>query len=214
MTVLNKEIRFKNLPLLLKDMEMKKWVIDSFIFSYKNKDYYVILQLYRENEKRPSKHAKATVEFIKRENVNVSIKGYIDFYNVKFNSAYEFCEFFDVEKGNANRDLFDDFSVIFSHYIPSEKIIVKSSEERLLIGRRAEGKNPNAIYCFDVRRNGKKEDGTPNERGIENSNKAEVLRPDLYKKYFNDTNLSFFFSDDSTKERTDREIIESFAKRK
>lgn len=158
MSDLKKEIRFKNLPLLLKDMEIKKWVIDSFFFPYKNKNYIVILKLYRENEKRPSKYAKATVEFIKQENVNVSIKGYIDFYNVHFDSAYEFCEFFGVEKGNANRDLFEDFSAIFSRYIPSEKVIVKSSEERLLIGRRIEGNNPNVIYCFDVRRNGKKED--------------------------------------------------------
>ena len=172
MSDLKKEIRFKNLPLLLKDMEIKKWVIDSFFFPYK------------------------------------------DFYNVHFDSAYEFCEFFGVEKGNANRDLFEDFSAIFSRYIPSEKVIVKSSEERLLIGRRTEGNNPNAIYCFDVRRNGKKEDGTPNERSVENSNKAEILRPDLYKRYFSDTNLSFFFSDDPTEERTDREIIVSFAKRK
>ena len=185
-----------------------------FSFHNKNKNYIVILKLYRENEKRPSKYAKATVEFIKQENVNVSIKGYIDFYNVHFDSAYEFCEFFGVEKGNANRDLFEDFSAIFSRYIPSEKVIVKSSEERLLIGRRTEGNNPNAIYCFDVRRNGKKEDGTPNGRSVENSNKAEILRPDLYKRYFSDTNLSFFFSDDPTEERTDREIIESFAKRK
>ena len=82
MSDLKKEIRFKNLPLLLKDMEIKKWVIDSFFFLYKNKNYIVILKLYRENEKRPSKYAKATVEFIKQENVNVSIKGYIDSYNL------------------------------------------------------------------------------------------------------------------------------------
>lgn len=214
MSDLKKEIRFKNLPLLLRDMEIKKWIIDSFFFPYKSKNYIVILKLYRENEKRPSKYAKATVEFIKQENVYVSIKGYIDFYDVHFDSAHEFCEFFGVEKGNANRNLFEDFSVIFSRYIPSEKVIVKSSQERLLIGRRTEGNNANAIYCFDVRRNGKKEDGTPNERSVENSNKAEILRPDLYKRYFSDTNLSFFFSDDPIEERTDREIIESFAKRK
>ena len=93
-------------------MEIKKWVIDSFFLPYKNKNYIVILKLYRENEKRPSKYAKATVEFIKQENVNVSIMGYIDFYNVHFDSAYEFCEFFGVEKGNVNRDLFEDFTAI------------------------------------------------------------------------------------------------------
>lgn len=73
MIAMKKEIRFKNLSLLLKDMEIKKWVIDSFLFLYKNKNYIVILKLYKENEKRPSKYAKATVEFIKQENVNVYI---------------------------------------------------------------------------------------------------------------------------------------------
>lgn len=60
----------------------------------------------------------------------------------------------------------------------------------------------------------KKKMGRLMEEVLKNSNKAEILRPDLYKRYFSDTNLSFFFSDDPTEERTDREIIESFAKRK
>mgnify|MGYP000333977735 FL=1 len=38
MSDLKKEIRFKNLPLLLKDMEIKKWVIDSFFFPYWSKN--------------------------------------------------------------------------------------------------------------------------------------------------------------------------------
>ena len=33
MSDLKKDIRFKNLPLLLKDMKIKKWVIDSLICS-------------------------------------------------------------------------------------------------------------------------------------------------------------------------------------
>jgi len=209
-----KEIRFKNLPLLLKDMESKKWIIDSFFFEYRNNDYIVILKLYKENERKPSQYAKATVEFIERKNVNISIEGYIDFYNVYFDSVYEFCEFFNIERGKANRELFEDFSVIFSRYIPYEKVIQKTNEERLLIGRRAEGNNLNAIYCFDVRRNGTKDDGSPNERSIENSNKAEALRYNLYKRFCDDTNLSFFFSDDPAEEKTDREIYENFAKRK
>lgn len=70
--------------------------------------------------------------------------------------------------------MFEDFSAIFSRYIPSEKVIVKSSEERLLIGRRTEGNNPNAIYCFDVRRNGKKKMGRLME---------EVLKIAIRQKY-------------------------------
>lgn len=208
------EIRFKNLLLLIRDMEKKFWIIDSFFFVYKGTTYIVILKLYKENERKPSQYAKAKVEFIKREAEYTSIKAYIDFYDVHFNSVYEFCEFFGIEAGNANRDLFDDFSEIFSHYIPSEKTLDKTPEERMLIGKRAEGNNPNAIYCFDVRRNGRREDGTPNTRSIENSNKAQTLRPRLYERLREDSNLSFFFSDNPGDERSDMEILNSFAGRR
>lgn len=208
-----RRIRFGNLLLLLSDMEKKFWMIDSFRFVYKEVNYIVILKLYKENERKPSQYAKAKVEFIKLEARHRSIKACIDFYNVYFNSVYEFCEFFGIEAGNANRDLFDDFSEIFSHYIPSEKTLDKTPEERMLIGERAEGNNPNAIYCFDVRRNGKREDGTPNTRSIENSNKAQTLRPHLYERFCEDSNLSFFFSDNPDDERSDMEILNSFAGR-
>lgn len=141
-----RRIRFGNLLLLLSDMEKKFWMIDSFRFAYKEVNYIVILKLYKENERKPSQYAKAKVEFIKQEARHRSIKAYIDFYNVYFNSVYEFCEFFSIEAGNANRDLFDDFSEIFSHYIPSEKTLDKTPEERMLIGERAEGNNPNWSY--------------------------------------------------------------------
>ncbi|WP_434131217.1 DUF6037 family protein [Sporomusa sphaeroides] len=206
------ELLFKNLPFLLSDMERKKWIIDSFPFNYKEKRYIVILTIYKENERKPSVYAKAKVEFIKANNINNSIKGYIDFYNVHFSSSQEFCNFFDVERGNANRNLFEDFSIIFSHFIPEEKIINKSEIERVLIGRRAEGNNPNAIYCYDVRRNGRK-DGSPNKRSIENDNKAQSLRPTLYERFCSDSNLSFFFSDKKEENKTDREILEIVSQR-
>lgn len=207
------EIRFKNLPLLLRDMKIKEWIIDSFPFKYKEENYIVILIIYKDNQRKPSKYAMAKVEFIKRNNVNNSINGFIDFFKVYFNSSAEFCDFFDVERGNAKRELFEDFSEIFSTYIPREKVINKSDIEKILIGRRSEGNNPNAIYCYDVRRSGRKEDGSPKRRSIENSNKAQSLRPELYERYCSDTNLSFFFSENKDEEKTDKEIINNFAYR-
>lgn len=209
----HKEIRFKNLPKLLKDMRNKDWIIDSFQFSYKKESYIVLFTIYKEGEHKPSKYAVGKIEFIKLNNINSSINAYVDFFNVYFNNSQGFCNFFNIENRFANRSLFNDFSEIFAAYIPKEKIINKNKIERRMIGSRVEGGNPNSIYCYDVRRNGKKEDGYPNVRSIENSNKAEALRPKLYEKYYNDTNLSFFFSDDSNKERSDEEIIKAFANR-
>lgn len=211
-TVMNK-LLFENLPLLLKDMEYKKWHIDSFIFRYKEQEYYVILILYRDNEKKPSEYAKAKVEFIKKNNIHMSIIGYIDFYNVHFHSVTDFCKFFHVQIGSANRDLFKDFSKCFAGFIPVEKKLEKSNIERRLMGSRAEGNNPMAIYCYDVRRNGRRENGILNQRSIENSNKAQVLRPELYEHYCEDMNLSFFFSDKAEDEKSDEDIIRIFASR-
>ncbi|WP_432358831.1 DUF6037 family protein [Sporosarcina sp. UB5] len=208
------ELLFKNLPSLLRDMEEKEWVIDSFPINYKGEKYIVILTLYNERERKPSVYAKAKVEFISWNNTNNSIKGYIDFYDVHFESAREFCTFFDVERGDANRDFFKDFSRNFSCFIPKIKVLDKSCDiERILIGRRAERNKPNAIYCYDVRRNGTKEDGSPNKRSIENSNKAQTLRPELYEIYSKDKNLSFFFSEIKDEEKSDDEIKKEFSKR-
>ena len=124
-----------------------------------------------------------------------------------------FTAYFSVEISNANRDLFKDFAKIFADFIPKEKNLNKSDSERGLIGSRAEGNNPRAIYCYDVRRNGKKGDGSLNQRSIENSNKAQSLRPELYEHFCEDMNLSFFFSDNSEDEKSNEKIIEIFTNR-
>ena len=202
-------VRFQNLPELLNDMNRLGWIIDSFPFEYNGKQTIVILTLYTLNERKPSEYAQVKLEFISQDDANHSIKAYADFYEVNFNSVREFFDFFDINRldGNRFREIFINFSECFARVIPMQKVINKPLLERELIGRRAEGNNPNAIYCFDVRRNGRRSDGTPNSRSIENSNKAEMLRPELYHRYRHDPNLSFFFSDNPNEERTDEEII-------
>lgn len=209
------ELRYKNLKLLLKDMEEKGWLIDSFPFQYNEVNTVVILKRYKDGERKPNKYAKAKLEFIQRENIHNSINAYIDFYEVHFESVSQFVNFFHIENKNAGRNLFLDFSVHFAPFIPKEKVIDKDdSLEQKLLGGRSEGNNPNAVYCFDVRRNGTKADGEPNERSIENSNKAAVLRPELYKLYKDDLNLSFFFSENEGDELSDEIIMSNVAGRK
>lgn len=206
------EIRFKNLPKLLSSMEEKEWVIDSFLFKYKKEDYVVILKLYNDTERKPSEYAKVKLEFIRANNIKESIQAYADFYEVHFNSLDEFANFFNINRGNANRNLFVDFSEIFSKFIPDKKYEEKQGLIQRLQGSRCEGDNPNAIYCYDVRRNGET-DGRKNTRSKANSNKAYTLRRSLCEKYNEDKNLSFFFSDKLEDERTDEEIIKQVAAR-
>ena len=209
------KLRYENLKLLLNDMEKKEWLIDSFLFQYNNIEVIAIFKRYKEKEKKPNEYAKAKLEFIKRENINNSINAYIDFYEVHFKNVNEFIEFFNIKNKNEKRNLFLDFAINFAQFIPKEKIVHKNDQlERRILGSRAEGNNINAIYCFDVRRNGIRENGDLNTRSIENSNKACILRPKLYELYKDDLNLSFFFSENQEDELSDEIIISNVAKRK
>ena len=197
---------------MLSNTEEKEWVIDSFLFEYKKEDYVVILKLYNDTERKPSEYAKVKLGFIRANNIKESIQAYADFYEIHFNSSNEFANFFNINRGNANRNLFVDFSEIFSTFIPDKKHEEKQGLIQQLQGSRCEGNNPNSIYCYDVRRNGET-DGRKNIRSKANSNKAYTLRRSLYEKYKENKNLSFFFSDKLEDVRTDEEIIKQVAAR-
>lgn len=208
------EIRFKNLPLLLTDMEKKGWIIDSFPFEYNGVNTIVILRRYIENQKKPNKYAKAEIEFIDENNIEHMICGYVDLYEVYFNNAIEFYNFFKINRSNDNpRELFLNFSESFSKIIPIEKVIIKeNNNEKEILAKRTE-RNDNRIYCYDVQRKGSRKDGSLKQRSIENSNKAELLRPFLYQKYKGDINLSFYFSPNPEDELSDEEILRKIASR-
>ena len=206
-------IRFHTLPSLLSDMEKKNWVIDAFQFTYNTIPCYCLLELYDKNEKKPSKNAKLKLEFIRQYNPDKSIKAYADFQEVKFKSVSEFCNFFNI-KGNGNyRDLFINFADFFSTVLPKEITKNKPRTEERLIARRLEPDNPNAIYCYDVRRNGHDSMGNNNIRSTKNSQKAEMFCPKLYEKFKSDTNLSFFFSDNPDEEVDLEKMLRRFSER-
>ncbi|MDU1583706.1 MAG: DUF6037 family protein, partial [Peptoniphilus harei] len=151
---MTEKIRFESLPKLFKSMKQKDWIIDSFLFRYKKEDYAVILKTYNKKERKPNNFAVAKLEFIKTSDASNSIHAYCDFYEVSFDSVAEFADFFNIEIKNANRNLFLDFSKIFSKYIPDKKVDNKSELLCKLQGSRCEGNDPDSIYCYDVRRNG------------------------------------------------------------
>ena len=206
-------IRFHTLPSLLSDMEKKNWVIDVFQFTYNTIPCYCLFTLYDANEKKPSDNAKLKLEFIHQNNTNESIKAYADFLEVKFKSVSEFCNFFNIKGDEKHRDLFIDFADFFSTVLPKEITKNKQRTEERLIARRLEPDNPNAIYCFDIRRNGHDENGNNNVRSVRNSQKAEMFCSDLYERFKSDTNLSFFFSENPSDEVKLEEILRRFSER-
>ncbi len=204
-----------NLRDLLDDMKSKNRTIEAFPFNYNQGQYAVILTRYKPNESKPHQSAQAKLEFFNLNSGN-SIFAYANFSQVNFKNANDFINFFkiNVQAGTATiREIFQSFSNFFADFIPTQTKKDLDIIYKRIVATRLEPNSPNTIYCYDVRRNGKDKAGKPNRRSVENSEKAKILRPELYEKFKADSNYSFFFSDNLSDEKTDAEIIREVTNR-
>ena len=195
-----------NLVLLKEDMKKKGWTICSFRFNYKSKEYIVLVKRFVKQEIRISEYALVKLHFI---NIITS-----DEYEIEANSKKlligdkkEFREYFGIEYSYNLGDIFQQFTKRLGNYIPDsvpnnydkqEKIVMVSSLSK------SDAENPNKIYCIGLRRNIK------GSRSEYNEDKTKLLRPTLFQKFKNNKDISFCYSENKEKEKTDIEILETF----
>ncbi len=205
---------FGNLKLLKSDMEAKGWVIDSFIFKYKNEEFIVLVNLFAEKEKKQNPYALVKLEFLRRIDVSSSLQ-------VEANSsgllvdAKTLREYFNIEFSENIRSILQQFNENFSRFIPVEVMDNKSNDQLSVMVSslsRDDSENPKKVYCFKVRRNGIKSNGELAQRSDYNDNKARILLPGLYPKFKDDKNISFCFSENENDKKTDEEILANWAK--
>ena len=111
------------------------------------------------------------------------------------------------------KELMQDKVPNLPNYIPNTLTKNKTPPEHRLIIRNLKGEDPDAIYCFDIHRNGKNKYGENNKRSSWNSQKACLLRNKLYERFKIAASLSFYFSKNPNDEKTDEQIILQLAKR-
>ena len=78
------------------------------------------------------------------------------------------------------------------------------------MARRCESNHPDAVYVFALMRNGKTVNGDQKHRTMENSNKAALLCPLLWEKLKDEPTISFQFSQDPTKEKSEEDILRQY----
>lgn len=209
------EYKMKNLVSLVQDMENTGYVIDIFEFKFNKNDYYVVVQR-NPNKTKREKYWLAYLEFIKKEDIHQSIKGYATYQTIMFYEPKKFYPFFNIGYNKGEENIFSIFARELNKYSP---IIINPKnyglEEKSIVVKRLsvkdKGDNPNKIYITNVKHNVK--NGILYERTCYNDNKARLLVSDyLYNKFKDDPYISFCFSEDKTKLSTDEEVIEKFIK--
>lgn len=206
---------FGNLKLLKKDMEDKGWWIDSFLFNYNQQNYIVLIKLYTENEEKPD-YALLKVEFLKQENHDDSLL--VPANSVKlFVDAKTLREYFNIQYSENIGDILQQFNKHFASFIPTKVIDNKTKDQKRAMTRSlstSDAEDPDKIYCYKVRRNPNKPDGSLCRRSKFNDNKTKILRPTLYQRLKDETNLSFCFSKNQSERNSDETIIYNWTKNK
>lgn len=200
---------FENFRLLKESMESEGWIIEAFVFEYKNTKYIVLAKLYLENENRP-KYGLLKTEFLKETNfedsltIPVNTKGFII-------DAKTLRIFFGIEYSENLGNILQQFNEFFSEFIPTKINISKPDNLiRSILNSlsKSDSEDPNKRYCFGVKRNPKGE-----LRTIYNDNKTKILRPKLYEKFAKEKTISFCYSKDIFNEKADDDILLNFSKR-
>lgn len=198
----------KNLILLKKDMEKLDWTICSFIFSYKQVEYIVLVKRFVRNEQKINKFALVKMHFMRSDNLTNdliceanSLRLLIDPKTMR--------KYFSIEYVENLGDILKQFTQHFGHYIPVKVPEYISESEKIAMVNSlslSDSEDPMKIYCKNIKRNpnGKK-------RSEFNSDKAKLLRKKLFEYFKDDKTISFCFSRYIEDENSDAEILTKFS---
>ncbi|OOS07355.1 hypothetical protein SAMN02745664_102214 [Moraxella cuniculi DSM 21768] len=195
----------ENLRLLRDDMIEKDWTICGFQFQYKEINYVVLVKRFVGNETRQNEYALVKLHFMRADDLNNDLE-------VEANSngliidARRLREYFGIKYANNLGDIIRQFTENLGHFIPTEMPDnAQDITKRAMINSlsKSDSQDPNKIYCFGVTRIGR--------RSEFNSDKTKLLRPRLFEYFENDPAISFCYSSQMARDKSDESIILNFA---
>lgn len=197
---------FPNLKLLKEDMIKKGWIIDGFLFSFRFLKYDVLVKLYGKNEPKPS-YASAKLEFIDAADINRSYTVHANSRDLININVKSFREFFRIPYGIGPGNAILSFKEALAPAIPSHVREKTDGLKKLIVQSlsRGDSEDPRKIHCTGIRRN-----EVGKFRTDYNDNKARILTPILFNKFFNDKTISFCFSENIERRKPEEVIIRDF----
>lgn len=198
----------ENIRTLKKDMESNGWVIDAFPFNFKAIDYIVLAKLYDDNYADRPEYALLELEFLKKKNISENLVVPANTTQLLI-TAQELRKYFGIEWSENLRDILNQFYEYLSGFIPLSVGLHRSQEIDVVMVEslsKSDSQDPRKIYCFSAKRN-----SNERNRSQYNDNKTRILRPLLYSKLSGDPKVSFNYSLEESKEKSDSEIISNFS---
>lgn len=198
-----------NLRRLKDDMIKMDWVLCAFPFTFNQNDYIVVVRRFVEGGRaRRNEYALVSMHFMRVNNMD-------DVLHVEANSnsliidAQTLREYFRINYAPNLGDILQQFYGVLDGQIPDVININNDGEMAHAMLRILDWQNMgqnDGQHCGAVRRN------YEGRRTSYNSEKARILRPDLYEYFKDDDTISFCFYLDENMGRDDQTIITNFAR--
>lgn len=192
-------------------MRERGWAVTCFPFSYVGRDYFVFVHRYVPQSSAPQ-YALVELCFADRLDLARCWTAPANSSGLMIDSAglTEFRRFFGIAYVPNLGDLRHQFAAMLAPHVPDRLPEGLPAEQRSALVYRldvSDGEDPSKVFCTHVRRNPALADGSPGRRSSFNSQKTDLLRPALYELLRDEHNLSFCYSSEAHKERTDQEIL-------
>lgn len=210
-------MRLERLDSHILSMKDQKVVISGFNFSIKKTVYPTVISI--ENTDLPImeyRHAECAITVFKSNNVDNKLSMIYTgtWLSVQSGDIYSFFGFDTNDKsGNHFKELLNFIGKSMNSCIPDkytdnlEKFVQAAIYESIA---QSDPEDPNKRYCIGVKRNPITHNGVFGKRSKFNTEKTHKLRPSLFQYFYKDESLSFLYSEDSTKENNDVEIIRKY----
>lgn len=200
-----------NIPVLLKSLRDNDWYITAFPFSFNSHEYVVIFEDLRELNKQIP-YFSVCLTFVDLHDATHTLETYANSFTFE-KAASEIFDFFAVSIDNnaSNNSLMWTICDKLNKSVPEDINIYQKEYEDLLLEKIEQRTNNEGMCCYDVRHNGKSQNGIQKERSLINTSKTKLLRPTLFNLFKNDKTISFFYR--KANELSDEEILKNVSAR-
>lgn len=202
----------ENLRSLREELAQRGWVLTCFEFTFNNQTYFTLARRYIPPE-TPPEYSLLELTFIDQGDHARRFTAPANTQRIQA-TARQIREYFGIEWSSNLGDAIAHFLELLGYSIPRHIPTTLSVEQEnavLIQLHRSNSEDPRKRYCFSVRRNPERADGSLGQRSDFNSQKTEMLRPELFACLQADRNISFCYSTDPEDERTDTQILADFS---
>ena len=203
-----------NIGKLRGELIRNNWHMTAFPFIFKQDHYDVLFENNDNLGIRINPYASVTLHFVDAEDITRTYTIEANQVRLFFNPR-EFRAYFGIEYSENLGDVFKQFFERFLTFVPPTipKHLNQRQDaaiDRCLASRG--GHNPEAIYCYDARRLGVR-DNRQMLRSIFIANLTARRYPTLYKYFEHEKTVTFYFSPNPEDELREEEIIHKFTLR-